>query len=121
MAPAEEAKLAELFAGCGLEPKTAQQVARNSKLSATLVEVIAEAGLQAGCGKVVGNLLYQTAAKARASRSSLLPRLRPLTPRRLQFPGNALSHRPTLVAYLARGDIKVCRRAPCGPPRRCRE
>ena len=69
MAPEGDAQLAELFAGCGLEPKTAQQVARNAKLSATLVEVIAEAGVQPGCGKVVGNLLYQTAAKVRARRS----------------------------------------------------
>jgi hypothetical protein len=81
MAPDGEAKLAELFAGCGLEPKTAQQVARNGKLSATLVEVITEAGVQAGCGKVVGNLLYQTAAKARARVAPpCSPRLNPLLP-----------------------------------------
>jgi Glutaminyl-tRNA synthetase, non-specific RNA binding region part 1 len=66
MAPDGDADaLAELFAGIGLDTKTAAQVARNTKLSATLVEVIAEAGAQPGCGKVVGNLLYQAAAKVR--------------------------------------------------------
>ena len=64
---------AELFASVGLDAKTAAQVARNSKVSATLREVLAEAGVSAGCGKVVGNLLYATATKARASLASARP------------------------------------------------
>jgi hypothetical protein len=66
MASAEEAKA--LFIGCGLDPKTAADITCNAKVSAALREVIAEAGVAAGCDKAVGNLLYATATKARGGR-----------------------------------------------------
>ena len=60
------AEAAALFESIGLDPKTALNVSRNAKLSAALREVVAEAGAAPGCGKVVGNLLYSAAAKARS-------------------------------------------------------
>ncbi len=58
---------------------------KNAKLCKVLVEVIKEAGVEGGCDKAVGALLYNIASK---------------------FPANALSHRPELVALVASGKIK---------------
>ncbi len=64
MAAAKEA-LAALFESIGLDAKNAANVATNPKVSAALREVIAEAGVQAGCDKAVGNLLYSAATRVR--------------------------------------------------------
>ena len=64
MADGKEAAEA-LFTSIGLEPKTAANVATNAKISAVLKEIINEAGLQGGCDKAIGNLLYQMVTKAR--------------------------------------------------------
>lgn len=58
---AEELKA--LFESIGLDAKTATEVTANSKVSAVLKEVIAEAGMEKGCDKSIGNLLYMTATK----------------------------------------------------------
>ncbi|BBN05975.1 glutaminyl-tRNA synthetase [Marchantia polymorpha subsp. ruderalis] len=91
-APVEEngkekknAEAKELFLKIGLEDKTAQNAVANPKVTANLIAVIVEAGLQEGCGRSVGNLLYSIATK---------------------FPNNALNHRPTLLQYVTAGKIK---------------
>ena len=59
------AEAAALFASCGLEPKTAANVASNAKVSAALREMLADAGVLGGCDKSVGNLLYSAATRVR--------------------------------------------------------
>lgn len=52
-----------LFLSIGLDPATAKNATSNAKLSATLSAIITEAGVQGGCDKSIGNLLYQAATK----------------------------------------------------------
>ena len=52
-----------LFLSIGLDPATAKNATTNAKLSATLSAIITEAGVQGGCDKSIGNLLYQAATK----------------------------------------------------------
>ncbi|CAM6111796.1 unnamed protein product [Calypogeia fissa] len=75
----------ELFLRIGLEEKTAQNAVANAKVTANLTAVISEAGLEGGCDRSIGNLLYSVATK---------------------FPNNALKHRPALLKYVTEGKIK---------------
>uniref|UniRef100_A0A7S0NAU1 glutamine--tRNA ligase n=1 Tax=Pyramimonas obovata TaxID=1411642 RepID=A0A7S0NAU1_9CHLO len=68
----------------GVDEKKAQEAAKNKKLSATLVEVLKEAGVPP-CESTAGKLVYFAATK---------------------FPGNALSHRPFLLKYIIDGKLK---------------
>ena len=65
------AEAAALFASCGLEPKTAANVASNAKVSAALREMLADAGVLGGCDKSVGNLLYSAATRVRPAGAML--------------------------------------------------
>jgi glutaminyl-tRNA synthetase len=69
----------------GLEDKTAQNEVANAKVTANLTAVIREAGLEEGCDRSTGNLLYTVATK---------------------FPNNALKHRPALLEYITAGKVK---------------
>ncbi|XP_043695013.1 glutamine--tRNA ligase [Telopea speciosissima] len=76
----------ELFLKIGLDERTARNTIANNKVTANLNTVIQEAGVNDGCSRVVGNLLYTVATK---------------------FPGNALKHRPTLLQYVVSSKIKT--------------
>ena len=58
---------------------------KNAKFRKSLVDVIKEAGLEGGCPKQQGALLYTVASK---------------------YPGNALAHRATLLDYIKAEKIK---------------
>lgn len=60
------------FSAIGLAEAESKNAAKNAKFRATLTEVIAEAGLNSGCDKSIGLLVYAVATK---------------------FPPNALAHR----------------------------
>ncbi|XP_024366735.1 glutamine--tRNA ligase, cytoplasmic [Physcomitrium patens] len=75
-----------LFKGIGLDAKTAANAVANPKVTANLTNVVHEAGVENGCDKSVGNLLYTVATK---------------------FPANALSHRADLCRYISRNQIKT--------------
>ncbi|KAL3695146.1 hypothetical protein R1sor_008797 [Riccia sorocarpa] len=81
----KNAEAKELFLKIGLEEKTAQNAVANSKVTANLIAVISEAGLQEGCERSIGNLLYSIATK---------------------YPNNALIHRPKLLQYVTAGKVK---------------
>eukprot|EP01112_Ceratiomyxa_fruticulosa_P017623 TRINITY_DN5529_c0_g2_i1.p1 TRINITY_DN5529_c0_g2~~TRINITY_DN5529_c0_g2_i1.p1 ORF type:complete len:812 (-),score=190.81 TRINITY_DN5529_c0_g2_i1:122-2464(-) len=73
-----------LFLSLGLTEKVAVDTNKNAKLSAELLEVIKEAGVGGGCDKIVGNVLYNVAAK---------------------FPPNALRHRAYVSQLVAQRKI----------------
>lgn len=75
----------ELFLKIGLDERTAQNAVVNSKVTSNLTAVIREAGVEDGCDKSVGNLLYMVATK---------------------YPANALKHRPLLSHYIVSSKIK---------------
>eukprot|EP01018_Ginkgo_biloba_P011028 Gb_30862 [translate_table: standard] len=75
----------ERFLKIGLDERTAQNAVVNAKVTSNLTAVIHEAGVQDGCDKSVGNLLYMVATK---------------------FPANALKHRPLLLQYIVSSKIK---------------
>ncbi|KAJ0247535.1 Glutamine--tRNA ligase [Hirschfeldia incana] len=75
-----------LFVSIGLEEKTARETVRNSKVKANLTAVIHEAGVNNGCDRSIGNLLYTVATK---------------------YHLNALVHRPTLFEYIVSTKIKT--------------
>eukprot|EP00873_Tetraselmis_striata_P027831 jgi/Tetstr1/448095/TSEL_035394.t1 len=56
----DEAALAT-FRAINLDESTAKAVLKNKKLKALLVELVKEAGLEGGCDKAVGNLVYKVA------------------------------------------------------------
>ena len=68
----------EKLLALGLDQRTAENALVNSKVTANLAAVIAEAGIS-WCDKSVGNLLYAVATK---------------------YPNNALVHRPALIDYI---------------------
>ncbi|XP_044392059.1 uncharacterized protein [Triticum aestivum] len=68
----------EQLLALGLDQRTAETALVNSKVTANLSAVIAEAGIT-WCDKSVGNLLYAVATK---------------------YPSNALVHRPNLINYI---------------------
>ncbi|KAF7104199.1 hypothetical protein CFC21_105118 [Triticum aestivum] len=74
----------EKLLALGLDQRTAENALVNSKVTANLAAVIAEAGI-GGCDKSVGNLLYAVATK---------------------YPNNALVHRPALIDYIVSMKIK---------------
>jgi glutaminyl-tRNA synthetase len=74
----------ETLLALGLDQRTAENALVNSKVTANLAAVIAEAGIS-GCDKSVGNLLYAVATK---------------------YPNNALVHRPALINYIVSTKIK---------------
>jgi len=74
----------EALLALGLDQRTAENALVNSKVTANLAAVIAEAGIKE-CDKSVGNLLYAVATK---------------------YPTNALVHRPVLIKYVLSTKIK---------------
>ncbi|PUZ58400.1 hypothetical protein GQ55_5G507100 [Panicum hallii var. hallii] len=74
----------EALLALGLDQRTAENALVNSKVTANLAAVIAEAGIKE-CDKSVGNLLYAVATK---------------------YPANALVHRPVLIKYVLSTKIK---------------
>ncbi|KAF7063848.1 hypothetical protein CFC21_070322 [Triticum aestivum] len=74
----------EQLLALGLDQRTAETALVNSKVTANLSAVIAEAGIT-WCDKSVGNLLYAVATK---------------------YPSNALVHRPNLINYIVSMKIK---------------
>uniref|UniRef100_R7W940 glutamine--tRNA ligase n=1 Tax=Aegilops tauschii TaxID=37682 RepID=R7W940_AEGTA len=74
----------ETLLALGLDQRTAENALVNSKVTANLAAVLAEAGIT-GCDKSVGNLLYAVATK---------------------YPNNALVHRPALISYIVSTKIK---------------
>ncbi|XBI13151.1 hypothetical protein VPH35_139924 [Triticum aestivum] len=74
----------EKLLALGLDQRTAENALVNSKVTANLAAVIAEAGIS-WCDKSVGNLLYAVATK---------------------YPNNALVHRPALIDYIVSMKIK---------------
>ncbi|KAJ4808672.1 Glutamine--tRNA ligase [Rhynchospora pubera] len=79
-----EAPPLEQFLAIGLDKRTAQNALVNQKVTANLLAVIKEAGVEM-CDKTIGNLLYTVATK---------------------YPANALVHRPVLVNYVVSTKIK---------------
>eukprot|EP00249_Psilotum_nudum_P014475 c24843_g1_i1 orf=156-2546(+) len=82
---AKEKAAVELFQKIGLDERTAQSAVANARVTGNLWDVIHEAGVQDGCNKSVGNLLYMVATK---------------------FPANALKHRPWFLQYVTSNKIK---------------
>lgn len=78
-------EILQLFLKIGLDERTAQNAIVNGKVSSNLTDVIREAGVEDGCIKSVGNLLYMVATK---------------------YPANALKHRPFLLQYIISSKIK---------------
>ncbi|CAO2181181.1 unnamed protein product [Urochloa humidicola] len=74
----------EALLALGLDQRTAENALVNSKVTANLSAVIAEAAIKE-CDKSVGNLLYAVATK---------------------YPTNALVHRPVLIKYVLSTKIK---------------
>ncbi|XP_002966775.2 glutamine--tRNA ligase, cytoplasmic isoform X2 [Selaginella moellendorffii] len=87
MSEAMEASV-ELFCRIGIEETTAQNIMVNPKVRSSVLAVIKEAGVQNGCNKSVGNVLYTVATKYPANRA------------------NALRHRPKFLSYVTSGKIK---------------
>lgn len=81
----EKAGGAELFLKIGLDQRTANNALANAKVTSNLYDVIHEAGVQGGCDKAIGNLLYTVATK---------------------YPANALKHRPGFLKYITDGQVK---------------
>ncbi|KAI5063130.1 hypothetical protein GOP47_0021677 [Adiantum capillus-veneris] len=81
----KESLSAQLFLGIGLDERTATSALANAKVTANLTDVIREAGVEGGCDKAVGNLLYMVATK---------------------FPNNALNHRAGFLKYITSGQVK---------------
>ncbi|KAK9105773.1 hypothetical protein Scep_022617 [Stephania cephalantha] len=79
-------KSLDLFLKIGLDERTAKNTVANNKVTANLTSVIHEAGVDSGCERAIGNLLYTVATK---------------------FPGNALLHRPALLEYVVSSKIKT--------------
>eukprot|EP00201_Polytomella_parva_P009891 CAMPEP_0175064682 /NCGR_PEP_ID=MMETSP0052_2-20121109/15477_1 /TAXON_ID=51329 ORGANISM="Polytomella parva, Strain SAG 63-3" /NCGR_SAMPLE_ID=MMETSP0052_2 /ASSEMBLY_ACC=CAM_ASM_000194 /LENGTH=850 /DNA_ID=CAMNT_0016331077 /DNA_START=254 /DNA_END=2806 /DNA_ORIENTATION=- len=86
MSQSDSSDLVPLFSSIGLEETVAKNATRNAKFARTLVEIIKEAGVENGCPKSQGNLLYNIASK---------------------FPANALVHRPVLVKYVTNESVKT--------------
>ncbi|KYR00516.1 asparagine-tRNA ligase [Tieghemostelium lacteum] len=63
---AESAEL-KLFLAIGLDNKRAVDTTKNPELTATLKSIISEGGVESGCDKAIGNLLYSLATNATAS------------------------------------------------------
>ncbi|KAI5071092.1 hypothetical protein GOP47_0013343 [Adiantum capillus-veneris] len=78
-------KARELFLSIGLDDRTATNALANAKVTSNLTDVIHEAGVDGGCDKNIGNLIYMVATK---------------------FPTNALNHRAGLVKCITGGQIK---------------
>ncbi|XP_002526992.2 glutamine--tRNA ligase [Ricinus communis] len=76
----------ELFLKIGLDERTAKNTIANNKVTNNLTTVIHEAGVNEGCSRTVGNLLYTVATK---------------------YPTNALVHRPALLEYIVSSKIKT--------------
>lgn len=81
----KEKAAGELFLKIGLDERTANNALANSKVTSNLYDVIYEAGMQEGCNKAIGNLLYMAATK---------------------YPANALKHRPWFLHYVTGGKVK---------------
>ncbi|KAK9091324.1 hypothetical protein Sjap_024501 [Stephania japonica] len=79
-------KALDLFLKIGLDERTAKNTVANNKVTANLTSVIHEAGVDEGCERAIGNLLYTVATK---------------------FPANALVHRPVLLVYVVSSKIKT--------------
>ncbi|GAB4821823.1 hypothetical protein N2152v2_008869 [Parachlorella kessleri] len=80
-----EAEAQRLFEAIGLVPQTATNAVKNQKFRQVLVDVIKQAGVEEGCPKPQGALLYTVAGK---------------------YPANALVHRETLLRYIIDDKIK---------------
>ncbi|KAE8767535.1 Glutaminyl-tRNA synthetase [Hordeum vulgare] len=76
----------ETLLALGLDQRTTENTLVNSKVTANLAAVVAEAGIT-GCDKSVGNLLYAVATK---------------------YPNNALVHRPALISYIVSTKMLLC-------------
>lgn len=79
-----ETEAQRLFAGLGLAETTAANAVKNPKFRQALVDVIKAAGVEGGCEKTRGALLYTVASK---------------------FPANALPHRALLLDYITAGKV----------------
>lgn len=75
---------AHLFTLIGFDEKKAAETAKNKDLTHQLKTIIAEAGVEQGCDKAVGNILYTLATK---------------------YPANALAHRPVLARFVAEKKV----------------
>ena len=79
----------DLFLSLGLNDKTVADILKNASICKILREVISEAGVDGGCNKEMGNLLYQVATK---------------------FPNNEkvpIENRAFLVAFIGSCKIKT--------------
>jgi glutaminyl-tRNA synthetase len=65
-------------------PDKLKETLKNPELTLKLITLAQEAGVENGCDKAVGNLLYETAGK---------------------FPAGALEHRPKLAAVIGNGEL----------------
>jgi len=77
-------ELVNLFSNLGLDSAKAKEAAANANLSVQLKDVISEAGVESGCDKAVGIILYTIATK---------------------YPQNAIRHRPTLCKYIVKKEV----------------
>ncbi|MCO5601875.1 hypothetical protein L7F22_056001 [Adiantum nelumboides] len=84
-ASVEDDPSAQFFLGIGLDERTATSALANAKVTSNLTDVIREAGVEGGCDKAVGNLLYTVATK---------------------FPTNAFIHRAGFLKYITGGHVK---------------
>ena len=102
-----------------LTPPVTRTAVKNRKFRAELTTIIHEAGLEGGCDKARGALLYTTASKVAPLPAcpSALHGMHMLVStnakRCAQDPGNAPVHRPHFVReYLSTGKVKVGSRLP---------
>ncbi|KAK8795544.1 hypothetical protein WA158_000201 [Blastocystis sp. Blastoise] len=81
----EEDQMKTLFESIGLDTKTIDNTLKAKKKAADLSAAIIEAGVQNGCDKAVGNLIYNCVNS---------------------FPGSCPQHRPTILKMIVDGKIK---------------
>ncbi|KAL6782008.1 TSQ1 [Auxenochlorella protothecoides x Auxenochlorella symbiontica] len=81
----QEAVATRLFEAIQLAPGTLAGAIKNVKFRQALVQTVREAGVESGCTKQQGALLYTVASK---------------------YPGNALVHRKTLLEYITSDKLK---------------
>ncbi|KAF2076881.1 hypothetical protein CYY_001783 [Polysphondylium violaceum] len=77
-------ELVTMFSNLGLDSAKAKEAAANANLSSQLKDIVVEAGVESGCDKAVGIILYTIATK---------------------YPQNALRHRATLCKYIVKKEV----------------
>ncbi|EGC32483.1 glutamine-tRNA ligase [Dictyostelium purpureum] len=88
----EKEELIKLFSEIGLDNSKAKETTNNNTLSKNLKDIIVEAGVEKGCEKSIGLLLYTLATK---------------------YPANALKHRPTLCKYIVNKTVTAINLTAC--------